>query len=946
MILITMTFWVVLVLLAAFLVRGGKTKFERLPFSELSCPPGQKRSNRDKALFSCLPVSTKDVKDGMKWMSNPPRLASVEGCKKKTTVQGFSVCEDRFQGGALVPSDSGAGAGGEPKCVIWSVMATQYCDDVGTLEFERYWAKRGCRVELYQYMMYIDGKLCKPKGKADEETSAAYWEEAPNLHVHRLIVWARRCYMCFYKEIFQMLYGTENDRSGGINNGTVIVDAMKFQSRIKTQGGGLGVDKYHPLNVSTSPSTQLGDIYSDVYDGVQYAILSDLFLYVPRFVPNIRQILVTVPFTKYSLIDNLGRETENGFNMYASAQLLTTFRAVDVQKASLDPLDVESGNMRPLQLQSYLADVGIDSRTDHFFSLSLVQLTVGELAAEGAQSDSSVVHTTASEADPRDLEAVSSPQPYFVLPDFCSLPKQGTAGIEKELRLWIEGMLQSRCVPERMWLPCERKRPYGPFLPCPQQLRDGLAFDYAVARGWCNFNHKASYIPPLESVAQPQSHFTTKTKLRDTSNRSPRVRIAFFFTIYADESYVRRLMQRLYSPDHYYMLHIDPTGSTKAFEEAMHAMVGELTAGQAKPNIVIAKEVAIIYGAATASILLSRAMSWFDNYASGWDYFVPLTGSDYPLVSLRGMERILGHRQPHMPFLMAWSRETSESIQRLRTAVNSTRPSAQRESSQQQSQILQSWVSDEEVQSSIDATWKERGNKRFMGDNLMEVRAYSYAPPLTCNNAQGFYRLDARGFNGTQWLFPNDGVIKNGKGRAMTNHRGGGKRRSKRNRASTGRGLAEIELHNFDGEVRLWRKSDPGTSAAYDRETVRYIVSSEEGRKYYHFFKHMLLGSEEHYYVSLLYNWPRTKDFITDIASQGVWNTWELGEWAAGVGGFRTHTHYLKETEMPILRGLSKRGVFFGRKFGSKNKDLLDAIDQFIDSDGSPSGELWSGFLQ
>ena len=145
MILITMTFWVVLVLLAAFLVRGGKTKFERLPFSELSCPPGQKRSNRDKALFSCLPVSTKDVKDGMKWMSNPPRLASVEGCKKKTTVQGFSVCEDRFQGGALVPSDSGAGAGGEPKCVIWSVMATQYCDDVGTLEFERYWAKRGCR---------------------------------------------------------------------------------------------------------------------------------------------------------------------------------------------------------------------------------------------------------------------------------------------------------------------------------------------------------------------------------------------------------------------------------------------------------------------------------------------------------------------------------------------------------------------------------------------------------------------------------------------------------------------------------------------------------------------------------------------------------------------------------------------------------------------------------
>ena len=117
---------------------GGKTKFERLPFSDQSCPPGQKRSNRDKALFSCLPVSTQDVKDGIKWLSNPPRLASMEGCKNLTTVQDFSVCEDRFSMGPIVPSDSGVGVAEQPKCLIWSIMATQYCDDVGTLEFERY----------------------------------------------------------------------------------------------------------------------------------------------------------------------------------------------------------------------------------------------------------------------------------------------------------------------------------------------------------------------------------------------------------------------------------------------------------------------------------------------------------------------------------------------------------------------------------------------------------------------------------------------------------------------------------------------------------------------------------------------------------------------------------------------------------------------------------------
>jgi hypothetical protein len=41
---------------------------------------------------------------------------------------------------------------------------------------------------------------------------------------------------------------------------------------------------------------------------------------------------------------------------------------------------------------------------------------------------------------------------------------------------------------------------------------------------------------------------------------------------------------------------------------------------------------------------------------------------------------------------------------------------------------------------------------------------------------------------------------------------------------------------------RLWKKSDPGTTGAYDRASVDYIVNSLEGRKYWHYFKHMLLG--------------------------------------------------------------------------------------------------------
>ena len=148
-----------------------------------------------------------------------------------------------------------------------------------------------------------------------------------------------------------------------------------------------------------------------------------------------------------------------------------------------------------------------------------------------------------------------------------------------------------------------------------------------------------------------------------------------------------------------------------------------------------------------------------------------------------------------------------------------------------------------------------------MGNSPMELRAFHFGPPLTCAFSQGYYRLEPRRnfelYNSsvsfdTQWLFP-----RNFRGRAI---------------------IADIEsnvkLRSFDGVFRVWKKSDPATTGAYDRESVEYIVRSEEGKKYFHFFKHMLLGSEEHYYVSLLYNWARTRSFVQTLSAQTVWNTW------------------------------------------------------------------------
>lgn len=108
----------------------------------------------------------------------------------------------------------------------------------------------------------------------------------------------------------------------------------------------------------------------------------------------------------------------------------------------------------------------------------------------------------------------------------------------------------------------------------------------------------------------------------------------------------------------------------------------------------------------------------------------------------------------------------------------------------------------------------------------------------------------------------------------------------------------------------------------------------------------MLLGSEEHYYVSLLYNWKRTKSFVQTLSAQTVWNTWELGLWEQATG-FQTHTHFLSPGEWTRLQGFAKRGMFFARKFSTKKTpEILDMIDAFIHNNASTdAGLFWPGFL-
>jgi hypothetical protein len=428
---------------------------------------------------------------------------------------------------------------------------------------------------------------------------------------------------------------------------------------------------------------------------------------------------------------------------------------------------------------------------------------------------------------------------------------------------------------------------------------DTLAEDYAASRAWCDYKSSYAEIKPINVDPRVSAAFQ-KPATTDGS-----VRIAFFMIVHSDAAFVERLLNHLYSEKHYYLLHVDPAVADTAFGRDLQNMAAKYA------NVFIASDVLIVYGASTATVLLTRTMAWFDKHASGWDYMVTLTGSDYPLVPLSHMEKILAFRKPGMPFVMVWTAGTSAHIQRL-------------------SKAHPMFEEDLQLKRSIDVMNLDRG-KQF-GQLSMEFRSGNFGPPLTCSNRIGFVHLRNRqnisDMLDTQWLFPRDKYKKKGKAVTVEN--------------------PLIAILPVDNKFRVWKKSDPAFSAAYDRESVKYIVNSEEGRKYFHFFKYMLLGSEEHYYASLLYNWERTRAFVSTLNAQSVWNTWELGLYDSVSSGFRTHTHFLSEKEWDYLEGMSRRGVFFARKFSmTRNKELIDMIDnRLLFNKSSGAGTLWPGYFE
>ena len=837
----------------------------------------RERKQEWKAKGVCKNVETLDVMQAMYHLSRPLSYNTTNKrssqCQQLRTVANTTFCED------LLPP--------KEKCVVHSVFATSSCSSLGPMEFERYIMSL-CRLELFVF--HPGGTCVLPAPFSGPATK--------DFALHTRQIWERRGqYYCAYYRLLE-----EAMRS----DATATVSLLKMQT--------------------------LDTVDANVMDGVQFTMLADMHMHVPELVRRIRQLVVTLPFHRGSLVDHIGREAEHGINMYMASELLLPFRA-----AASRTLPLSAGRLaelRPTPLREMLEKVGIDAETQHFIvSLYLLE--------EGFDEESSTQRRAAA-AQWRPLRGATE-----ILDDlrigalplarFCRIPDQGQT--QSEMLNWIKTQLRARCQPYNMWVHCDYSRDYSAFLPCPEDIVNVLALDYASKHRWCDFSSAHAAIETLAVAPAAAQAFNAHAAVAAPG----RLKIAFFITVYTDAEFIQRLLSRIYDRQHIYLLHVDANDGERSFFRQLQSAVQSTFLGSSKhgngdrpaANIQLCQEVKIVYGASTATILLSKAMAFFSREvrAYKWSYLIALTGSDYPLLPLAQIERILSHRLAApgggMPFVMAWSQASSDDVARLQEL----RPELYRD--------------DPDVAFSLRVLQRERGY-RLMGTTLHELRAGNLGAVYTCANTTGFYRLEARrSMNNTQWLFPKFSV-RGDKGRASTDVSPAGK-------------IPSL----VDGDHRVWKKSDPATTAAYDAQSVDYIANSVEGRKYFHFFKNTLLGSEEHYYVTLLYNWPRTRAFVQTLAAQGVWNTWEMGTAdpeaysrmakkrgfsrgsLKGQGGFKTHTNFLTEGEFAVLAGSSRRGVLFARKFSRHTGALLDALDAYVhDNVSTDAGKHWPGFLQ
>jgi hypothetical protein len=118
------------------------------------------------------------------------------------------------------------------------------------------------------------------------------------------------------------------------------------------------------------------------------------------------------------------------------------------------------------------------------------------------------------------------------------------------------------------------------------------------------------------------------------SNSSQHVRIAYFIMVHHKPEVFKAMFQKIYTRDQFYLIHIDRKAKEEFTDEIQMYLVRF-------PNAYILESINIVSGGFSMIQAELDAMEFLLNVSQEWDYFVNLSGEDYPLKSQNIIRKFL-----------------------------------------------------------------------------------------------------------------------------------------------------------------------------------------------------------------------------------------------------------------------------------------------------------------
>lgn len=133
-----------------------------------------------------------------------------------------------------------------------------------------------------------------------------------------------------------------------------------------------------------------------------------------------------------------------------------------------------------------------------------------------------------------------------------------------------------------------------------------------------------------------QTHTTSpqiqsETQIQDSSLQ---VRIAYFIMVHHKPDIFRAMFEKIYTRDQFYLIHIDRKAKEEVTEEIQVYLMHY-------PNVFILESMNIVPGGFSMIQAELNAMEYLLNANKDWDYFINLSGEDYPLKSQNIIRKFL-----------------------------------------------------------------------------------------------------------------------------------------------------------------------------------------------------------------------------------------------------------------------------------------------------------------